>query len=104
MHGVCSQRRSAAMEAQAMNMVQRSGSLARRAAAFLAGAALAILPAVCLAQSGAPIRIGYATSQTGALASGANSALLAQKIWEETVNARGGLLGRPVKLVYYDNQ
>jgi branched-chain amino acid transport system substrate-binding protein len=51
-----------------------------------------------------PVKIGYATSQTGALASGANSALLAQKIWEESINARGGLLGRPVKLVYYDNQ
>jgi branched-chain amino acid transport system substrate-binding protein len=26
------------------------------------------------------------------------------KIWEEDVNAKGGLLGRPVKLVYYDDQ
>src|SRR5262249_22498546 len=31
-------------------------------------------------------------------------ALLAQKIWEEDVNAKGGILGRPVKLVYYDDQ
>jgi branched-chain amino acid transport system substrate-binding protein len=30
--------------------------------------------------------------------------LLAQKIWEEDVNAKGGLLGRPVKLIYYDDQ
>ena len=30
--------------------------------------------------------------------------LLAQKIWEEDINAKGGLLGRPVKLVYYDDQ
>jgi branched-chain amino acid transport system substrate-binding protein len=30
--------------------------------------------------------------------------LLAFKIWEEEVNAEGGLLGRPVKLVYYDDQ
>ena len=26
------------------------------------------------------------------------------KIWEEDVNRKGGLLGRPVKLVYYDDQ
>ena len=26
------------------------------------------------------------------------------KIWEEDVNAKGGLLGRPVQLVYYDDQ
>ena len=25
-------------------------------------------------------------------------------IWEETINKKGGLLGRPVKLVYYDDQ
>ena len=30
--------------------------------------------------------------------------LLAFKIWEDEVNAEGGLLGRPVKLVYYDDQ
>ena len=61
-------------------------------------------PGAAAAQSGAPIKIGYAISQTGGLAGGGNSALLAQKIWEETVNAKGGLLGRPVKLVYYDDQ
>jgi branched-chain amino acid transport system substrate-binding protein len=26
------------------------------------------------------------------------------RIWEEEINAKGGLLGRPVKLVYYDDQ
>jgi Periplasmic binding protein len=26
------------------------------------------------------------------------------KIWEEETNAKGGLLGRPVKLIYYDDQ
>jgi branched-chain amino acid transport system substrate-binding protein len=41
---------------------------------------------------------------TGGLAPNGRSALLAQKIWEEDVNARGGLLGHPVKLVYYDDQ
>ena len=26
------------------------------------------------------------------------------KIWEDDTNAKGGLLGRPVKLIYYDDQ
>jgi len=56
------------------------------------------------AQSGEPIKIGYGISQTGGLAPNGKSALLAQKIWEEDVNAKGGLLGRPVKLIYYDDQ
>ena len=56
------------------------------------------------AQSGAPIKIGYSMSLTGGLAPNGKSALLAQKIWEEETNARGGMLGRPVKLVYYDDK
>jgi branched-chain amino acid transport system substrate-binding protein len=56
------------------------------------------------AQAGQPIKIGYGISQTGGLAPNGKSALLAQKIWEEDINAKGGLLGRPVKLIYYDDQ
>ena len=56
------------------------------------------------AQSGAPIKIGYSMSLTGGLAPNGKSALLAQQIWEEETNARGGMLGRPVKLVYYDDK
>jgi len=56
------------------------------------------------AQSGEPIKIGFSMAMTGGLAANGKSALLAQKIWEEDVNAKGGLLGRPVKLIYYDDQ
>src|SRR5262247_668634 len=56
------------------------------------------------AQSGTPIKIGFGMAMTGGLAANGKSALLAQRIWEEEVNAKGGLLGRPVKLVYYDDQ
>jgi branched-chain amino acid transport system substrate-binding protein len=56
------------------------------------------------AQSGEPIKIGFSMAMTGGLAPNGKSALLAHKIWEEDVNAKGGLLGRPVKLVYYDDQ
>ena len=56
------------------------------------------------AQSGEPIKIGFSMAMTGGLGPNGKSALLAQKIWEEDVNAKGGLLGRPVKLIYYDDQ
>jgi branched-chain amino acid transport system substrate-binding protein len=63
-----------------------------------------LLAAPASAQSGQPIRIGYSMALTGGLAPNGKSALLAQKIWEEDVNAKGGLLGRPVRLLYYDDQ
>jgi branched-chain amino acid transport system substrate-binding protein len=52
----------------------------------------------------APIRIGYCLSLTGPLAGNSRSARLAHDIWREDVNSRGGLLGRPVELVCYDDR
>jgi branched-chain amino acid transport system substrate-binding protein len=72
------------------------------AIAALASGLVGLMPAS--AQSGAPIKIGYSMALTGGLAPNGKSALLAQKIWEEDVNRQGGLLGRPVKLVYYDDK
>jgi branched-chain amino acid transport system substrate-binding protein len=51
-----------------------------------------------------PIKIGFSTSLTGGLASSGKANLLAQQIWQEKINAGGGLLGRSVQLVYYDDQ
>ena len=51
-----------------------------------------------------PITIGFAEALTGGLAVVGKSGLLAAQIWAEDINAKGGLLGRPVKLVFYDNQ
>src|SRR5258707_15238706 len=65
---------------------------------------LAVLTDSALAQSGQPIKIGFSMAMTAGLAANGRSALLAQQIWGEDVNAKGGLLGRPVKLVYYDDQ
>ncbi|HEX3537501.1 MAG TPA: amino acid ABC transporter substrate-binding protein [Stellaceae bacterium] len=56
------------------------------------------------ARAAEPITIGFGMALTGGLAAIGKSALLAMKIWEEQVNAKGGLLGRPVKLIYYDDQ
>jgi branched-chain amino acid transport system substrate-binding protein len=77
-------------------------ALACLGAGFLAAATAGIAPAS--AQTANPIRIGFGMALTGPLAPNGKSALLAMQIWEETVNAKGGLLGRPVKLVYYDDQ
>ena len=70
-----------------------------RAALALAAATVLALPAT--AQE---IKIGYSMAMTGGLGPNGQSALLAQKIWEEDINAKGGLIGRPVKLIYYDDQ
>src|SRR6267154_3457228 len=51
-----------------------------------------------------PIKIGFSMELTGPFAVVGKTGLLAFKIWEDEVNAEGGLLGRPVKLVYYDDQ
>mgnify|MGYP003580052525 CR=1 FL=1 len=67
----------------------------------MAAAALWLAPQPAAAQE---LKIGYSMAMTGTLGPNGKSALLAQKIWEEDVNAKGGLLGRPVKLVYYDDQ
>ena len=68
------------------------------AAVLLAG----LFPAQ--AQTKPPITIGFGMALTGGLAPIGKAALLAMQIWEEEINAKGGMLGRPVKLVFYDDQ
>jgi len=68
---------------------------------------VAVFLAIALAtpaRAAEPITIGLAIAQTGQLAANGRAALAGMKIWEDDVNAKGGLLGRPVKLVYYDDQ
>jgi branched-chain amino acid transport system substrate-binding protein len=68
----------------------------------IAAMLVALFCAPALAQE--PIKIGFSMALTGPLAANGKQALLGMKIWEEEINAKGGLLGRPVKLVYYDDQ
>jgi branched-chain amino acid transport system substrate-binding protein len=56
------------------------------------------------AQSGNPIRIGMSLALTGAGAAPSKVINTALDIWRDDVNAKGGLLGRPVALVIYDDQ
>src|SRR2546427_12824274 len=56
------------------------------------------------ARAADPIKIGLGMALTGGLSANGKPALLAVQIWKDDVNKRGGLLGRPVELVYYDDQ
>src|SRR3954454_2115466 len=76
----------------------------RLSTGLLAAAATITLATGASAQTRQPITIGFAMALTGPLAANGKQALLGAKIWEETVNKKGGLLGRPVKLVFYDDQ
>jgi len=71
--------------------------------ALLAAAGLA-MTSLQSASAAEPIKIGFGMALTGGLAANGKAALLAMQIWEEEANAKGGLLGRPVKLIYYDDQ
>ena len=83
--------------------------LKSRMHAWVAGAVVAIVAGAMFvttasAQNKEPIKIGFSMALTGPLAANGKQTLLGMKIWEEETNAKGGLLGRPVQLVYYDDQ
>src|SRR3954470_19353006 len=68
--------------------------------ATAAGLALAAGPVF----AAEPIRIGFAMSLTGPNAGAGKMFLVGREIWRDELNAKGGLLGRPVEFVYYDDQ
>jgi branched-chain amino acid transport system substrate-binding protein len=51
-----------------------------------------------------PIKIGMSMAQTGGLAGGGKASQLGIEVWRDDVNAKGGLLGRKVELVVYDDK
>ena len=69
-----------------------------------AAATILLLASVWPTAAAEPIKIGFGMALTGGLAGNGKAALIAIQIWAEEVNAKGGLLGRPVQLVYYDDQ
>jgi branched-chain amino acid transport system substrate-binding protein len=68
--------------------------------ATAAGLVLAASPAFAVD----PIRIGFGMSLTGPNAGAGKMFLVGREVWREEINAKGGLLGRPVEFVYYDDQ
>jgi branched-chain amino acid transport system substrate-binding protein len=77
--------------------------LRRCGAAMGLVAAAAMLPGAT-ARAAEPITIGFGMALTGGLAAAGKAALLAMEIWQDDINKKGGLLGRPVKLIHYDDQ
>jgi branched-chain amino acid transport system substrate-binding protein len=51
-----------------------------------------------------PIKIGLSIAATGGIAPIGKQLLVGLEIWRDDLNAQGGLLGRPVELVHYDDQ
>jgi len=78
------------------NFWRRAGAIALVAFCML------IIPN--LAKAADPIRVGLSVALTGGVASAGKQVLAALQIWRDDVNAKGGLLGRPVELVFYDDQ
>src|SRR2546430_1415829 len=76
----------------------------RAAAVALAAAAAMLLPLHTPAHAAEPIKVGFSMAMTGGVAQNGKQLLIALQLWRDDVNAKGGLLGRPVELVYYDDQ
>ena len=72
--------------------------------ALVAGAVVLAGAGAFVARAADPIKIGFGMALTGGLSANGKPALLALQIWKDDVNKRGGLLGRPVDLVFYDDQ
>ena len=75
---------------------------------YIAGRALGAL-FIAFALAGAalaqqPVKIGMSMPQTGTLGAGGKAALVALRMWVDDVNAKGGLLGRKVEFIVYDDQ
>ena len=72
--------------------------------AILQTIALVFFWAVSPAWTADPIKVGFSMGMTGANGPNGKQLQVALEIWRDDVNAKGGLLGRPVELVYYDDQ
>jgi branched-chain amino acid transport system substrate-binding protein len=87
------------------NSFQRNSYFRWFAALAIAAVSLALVaPLGHGAQAADPIKIGFSMPLTGSLASTGKAILTAYQMWEEDTNGKGGLIGRPVKLVFYDDQ
>ena len=80
-----------------------SSSLSRRRVLWALPGSAALMSAPALSQAG-PIKIGGTLPLTGGNASIGKVAQATAQIWAEDINKRGGLLGRKVELVIYDDQ
>jgi branched-chain amino acid transport system substrate-binding protein len=85
-----------------MGMPMCNVSFWRRMCATALVAVCMVLPT--LAKAADPIKVGLSVALTGGVAPIGKQVLAALQIWRDDLNAKGGLLGRPVELVFYDDQ
>jgi branched-chain amino acid transport system substrate-binding protein len=78
--------------------------MVRNRIAWIGVALAAVLLIAIPARAADPIKVGFSMALTGGVAPNGKQVLAAFEIWRDDVNAKGGLLGRPVELVYYDDQ
>src|SRR6516225_67573 len=78
-------------------------SITRRTFTTVSLAASVAAPAIIQAAE-KPLRIGFSIAQTGNIAAGGRAGYAALQMWRDDVNAAGGLNGRNVELVVYDDQ
>ena len=72
--------------------------------ALVIAAIILYMPLGVHAKSAAPIRIGATVSLSGIYSEPSAMVRDGYRLWEKQVNQRGGLLGRPVELIIYDDR
>lgn len=72
--------------------------------AFLAALFVAAVSSSGALAQNPPIKVGLSLALTGVGASPGKMLLTSLEMWRDDVNAKGGLLGRPIELVHYDDQ
>jgi branched-chain amino acid transport system substrate-binding protein len=86
-------------------MLRTWSKRARRLLALaVAAVAFLLLPPHPPTAAADPVKVGFSMAMTGAVAQNGKQLLIALQLWRDDVNAKGGLLGRPVELVFYDDQ
>lgn len=78
-----------------MNITRRPALAALLAAPALSGVSRA---------QGQPLKLGVPTAMTGTWAALGAQVVRSCRLWAKTVNAEGGLLGRPVEFLFEDTQ
>src|SRR3989475_1433504 len=87
-----------------MNTVRMRRLVVGALVCVVVGAVVLAGAGVFVARAADPIKIGLDMALTGGLSANGKPALMAIQIWKDDVNKKGGLLGRPVELIFYDDQ
>src|SRR5260370_23522849 len=82
----------------------RGGAALHAMTGALLAAMLCAFIAINPARAADAVKVGFSMALTGSVAANGKQLLAALEIWRDDVNAKGGLLNRPVELVYYDDQ